>query len=91
MSFSLFLIIFRTFKTCFIFIFSGNCWSTTFELQTNRKWLENINFEFNFSEFLASLDTIDYMNGDDVVLRIASIEKEKCVLQIVKFFYLNFF
>nr|CAD2130981.1 unnamed protein product [Meloidogyne enterolobii] len=30
----------------------------------------------------ASLDTIDFMNGDDVVLRIASIEKEKCVLQI---------
>uniref|UniRef100_A0A915P5Z7 DUS-like FMN-binding domain-containing protein n=1 Tax=Meloidogyne floridensis TaxID=298350 RepID=A0A915P5Z7_9BILA len=30
----------------------------------------------------ASLDTIDYMNGDDVVLRIAAVEKENCVLQI---------
>uniref|UniRef100_A0A1I8BUI7 Dus domain-containing protein n=1 Tax=Meloidogyne hapla TaxID=6305 RepID=A0A1I8BUI7_MELHA len=28
------------------------------------------------------LNTVDFMNGDDVVLRIASIEKEKCVLQI---------
>ncbi|KAF7639484.1 hypothetical protein Mgra_00001161 [Meloidogyne graminicola] len=27
------------------------------------------------------LDTIDFTTGDDVVLRIASIEKEKCVLQ----------